>query len=286
MNTTKLFMAAMTVLAITACSNDEEQMLTSNEGEIQLDLIHPASQTRVTDTQFEYDDKVGVYVTAADSKLQIGGNEVNNEKFVYNGTSWTSPRTVYWNKGNHNVYAYYPYSEVVSDIEDYKFSVQTDQSTNEGYAKSDFLWANVSNIAATSSAVKMKFAHKLSCVNVVLEKGDSYEGEIPSSTKVYLYSTVPTALISLASGDAAKDSYSSVETIRCNQISPIEYRAIVVPQSLNSRRPIVEVIIGNVSYLMEGKISYKPGMRHTLTVTLESNPEKIKINIGGEITVW
>lgn len=286
MNTTKLFMAAMTVLAITACSNDEEQMLTSNEGEIQLDLIHPASQTRVTDTQFEYDDKVGVYVTAADSKLQIGGNEVNNEKFVYNGTSWTSPRTVYWNKGNHNVYAYYPYSEVVSDIEDYKFSVQTDQSTNEGYAKSDFLWANVSNVAATSSAVTMQFAHKLSCVNVVLEPGDSYEDDIPSSTEVYLYSTVPTALISLASGDAAKDSYSSVETIRCYQISPKQYKAIVVPQSLNSLRPIVEVIIDNVSYLMEGKISYKPGMRHTLTVTLESDPEKIKINIGGEIAGW
>lgn len=286
MNTTKLFMAAMTVLAITACSNDEEQMLTSNEGEIQLDLIHPASQTRVTDTQFEDTDEVGVYVTAADSKLQIGGNEVNNEKFVYNGTSWTSPRKVYWNNGKHNVYAYYPYSEVVSDIEDYKFSVQTDQSTDEGYAKSDFLWANVSNQAATSSAVKMQFAHKLSCVNVVLEPGDSYEGEIPSSTEVYLYSTVPTALISLASGDAAKDSYSSVETIRCNQISPKQYKAIVVPQSLNSLRPIVEVIIDNVSYLMEGKISYKPGMRHTLTVTLESDPEKIKINIGGEIAGW
>ena len=286
MNTTKLFMAAMTVLAITACSNDEEQMFTSNEGEIQLDLIHPASQTRVTDTQFEYNDEVGVYVTAADSKLQIGGNEVNNEKFVYNGTSWKSPRPVYWNKGNHNVYAYYPYSEVVSDIEDYKFSVQTDQSTDEGYAKSDFLWANVSNVEATSSAVKMQFAHKLSCVNVVLEPGDSYEGEIPSSTEVYLYSTVPTALISMASGDAAKDSYSSVETIRCNQISSNQYKAIVVPQSLNSRRPIVEVIIDKVSYLMEGKISYKPGMRHTLTVTLESDPGNIKINIGGVIGDW
>ena len=27
-----------------------------------------------------------------------------------------------------------------------------------------------------------------------------------------------------------------------------------------------------VSYLMEGTISYKPGMRHTLTVTLEQDP--------------
>ena len=37
---------------------------------------------------------------------------------------------------------------------------------------------------------------------------------------------------------------------------------------------------------MEGTISYKPGMRHTLTVTLEQDPEQIKINIGGEIEGW
>jgi len=37
---------------------------------------------------------------------------------------------------------------------------------------------------------------------------------------------------------------------------------------------------------MEGKISYKPGYRHTITVTLDKNPEKIKIEIGGEISGW
>ena len=64
------------------------------------------------------------------------------------------------------------------------------------------------------------------------------------------------------------------------------FEAIVVPQSITSRRPLVEVIVGNVSYLMEGKISYKPGMRHTLTVTLDKNPEQVKIDIGGEIISW
>jgi hypothetical protein len=48
----------------------------------------------------------------------------------------------------------------------------------------------------------------------------------------------------------------------------------------------VEVISDGVSYLMEGKISLKPGMRHTITVTLDKNPEKVKIDIGGEIVGW
>jgi len=41
-----------------------------------------------------------------------------------------------------------------------------------------------------------------------------------------------------------------------------------------------------VSYLMEGKISLKQGMRHTITVTLDKNPEQTKIDIGGEISGW
>lgn len=286
MKTTKTFLAAMAALAMIACNNDEEQVFTPGEGEIQLQFVHPSGQTRATDTAFENTDEIGVYVTASDSKLQLGGNEVNNEKFVFNGTSWTSPRKVYWNEGMHNVYAYYPYTKTVNDVEDFQFSVQTDQSTAEGYTKSDFLWASVSDIAASNSAVKMQFAHKLSCVNVILEKGESYQGEIPTNTEVYLYSTVPSALVSLSTGDVCKDSYGSMASIRCFQESATKYKAIVVPQNLLSRRPLVEVVMGNVSYLMEGTISYKPGMRHTLTVTLEQNPEQIKINVGGAISGW
>lgn len=286
MKTSKLLLAAISVVAMAACTNDDNTEFTPAEGEIQLQMVHPSAQTRATDTAFEASDKIGVYVTSADAKLQLGGNVVNNELFTYNGTSWTSPRKAYWNAGKHNVYAYYPYSETVDDVEDYKFSVQTDQSTAENYTLSDFLWASATDVSASNSAVNMQFAHKLSCVNVQLVKGETFEGEIPANTEVYLYSTTPDALISLSTGDAAKDSYSSSASIRCYQVSNTLYKAIVVPQNLSTQRPIVEVVIGNVSYLMDGKISYKPGMRHTLQVTLEQDPEKIKINIGGEIGGW
>ncbi len=285
MKTKNLFFAAMAICTLTACNNEEEvTAFVPAENEIQLDFVHPG--TRATDTSFEANDNIGVYVTRASDALQLGGNVVNNELFTYNGSSWTSPRKVYWNADKHNVYAYYPYSKTVNDVEDYKFSVQTDQSSKEGYTTSDFLWASATDVAASNAAVRMQFAHKLSCVNVQLIKGESYEGDIPANTEVYLYSTTPDALISLSSGDATKDSYGSSASIRCYQVSNTLYKAIVVPQNLSTQRPLVEVVIGNVSYLMEGKISYKPGMRHTLNITLEQDPEKIKINIGGEIEGW
>lgn len=282
-----MLMAAMT---FTACQNSDVDEVTSNvtgQNEIVLDMIHPhGTATRATETAFENSDKVGVYVTAADAALQLGGNEVNNELFTYNGSVWTANRKVYWNEGKHNVYAYYPYSETVNDVENYSFSVQEDQSTAKNFTFSDFLWASAKDITASASAVKMQFAHKLSCVVVKLEKGENFEGNIPNDTQVFIYSTVTKANINLSTGDAAKDDYAGSSSIRCLQKSAEEYTAIVVPQNITTRRPLVEVITGGVSYLMEGKISLKPGYRHILTVTLDKNPEKVKIDIGGEIGNW
>lgn len=282
-----MLMAAMT---FTACQNsdvDEVVGETPEQNEIVLDMIHPHGVvTRATETAFEESDQIGVYVTAADAALQLGGNEVNNERFTFNGTAWTSSRKVYWNAGTHNVYAYYPYSEVVNDVEDYSFSVQEDQSTARNYTLSDFLWASATGVTASATAVPMQFAHKLSCVIVKLEKGDNFEGDIPNDAEVYIYSTVTKASVNLSTGDVAKDNYAGTSTIRCFQKSASEFTACVVPQSITSRRPLVEVIVSGVSYLMEGKISLRPGYRHTITVTLDKNPEKIKIEIGGEIEGW
>ena len=288
MKISRYFMAFAMTIALAACDNESEKIVevyTPEEGEIQLMMMHP-HQTRVTDTSFESSDSIGVYVTANDVALQLAGNEVNNELFTYNGTSWTSKRKVYWNTGKHNVYAFYPYSRKVNDVVDYSFCVQTDQSTEWGYTHSDFLFASALDVTASNNPVAMQFEHKLSNVIVNLEKGENFEGVIPADAEVYLLSTVPQAVIDLSTGDAGKDNYGAETVIRCHQLSNTQYQAIVVPQSLTSRRPLVEVIIGDVSYLMEGKISYRPGMRHTISVTLDQNPEQIKIEIGGSLEGW
>lgn len=289
---TKNLIWAVVTLAMGACSNDlEENTPVIDEGEIQLEFIHPGT-TRATDTQFEAKDRIGVFVTAEGKALQIGGNEVNNELFIYNGSSWTGARKVYWNEGKHDVYAYFPYAKTVNDIENYSFTVQTDQNAAAdadgltGYTKSDFLWAGAKNVAASNNPVKMKFAHKMSNVVVKLVKGENYTGDIPTTTEVYIHSTVTKASVDLSTGDVAKDDYAGTGSIRCRQLSATDYTACVVPQNITSRRPLVEVITGGISYLMEGKISLKQGCRHTITVTLDKNPEKLKIEIGGEIVGW
>lgn len=288
MSVKKSFLIAAMAVALCACEKEKSGNVAyvPDENEIQLNLIHPDAQTRVTDAGFESDDQIGVYVTASDAPLQLAGNEVNNELFTYNGSSWTSARKVYWNEGTHNVYAYYPYSSSVNDVVDYSFRVQTDQSTQEAYYQSDFLWASSTGVSASADPVPMQFEHKMSKVVVKLLKGEAYEGDIPADAEVYIMSTVPQAVVDLSTGDAAKDNFASTESIKCMKLADGEYSAIVVPQSLTSRRPLVEVIVGSVSYLMDGKISFRQGYMHTMTVTLNQNPEQIKIEIGGDMSDW
>ena len=288
MKISRYFMVFAMTIALAACDNESEKIVevyTPEEGEIQLMMMHP-HQTRVTDTSFESSDSIGVYVTANDAALQLAGNEVNNELFTYNGTSWTSKRKVYWNTGKHNVYAYFPFSKKVNDVVDYSFNVETDQSTDWGYAHSDFLFASAQDVTASNNPITMPFEHKLSNVVVNLQKGENYEGNIPNDVEVYILSTVPQAVINLTTGDATKKNDVGTATIRCKKVSNTEYRAIIVPQSLRTRCPLVEIVMDNVSYLMEGKISFRPGMRHTINVTLDQNPEQIKIVIGGIIGEW
>lgn len=284
-----MWMAAAFLTVAASCSNDKTPVVESDELEVKLNLVHPAS--RVTDTDFEAQDKIGVYMVAEGTDLQIGGNEVNNELFSYKGTDWTSERKVYWNEGLHDIYAYYPYVKSISDTDNYPFTISLDQSL-EGtdgiseYEASDFLWASSKGVSATADAVPLQFRHCMSKLKVVLVKGSDYEGEIPSDCEVYIHNMKPSALIDLQEGSVEVSPYAAVETVKCRKLNNTEFTACLVPQRLASRRPFVEVVTSNVSYMLEGTISLKQGYQSTVTVTLSQSPEQVEITIGGGIENW
>ena len=104
-----------------ACSKENGQ---ESDGNVVRFVSEHPSQSKVTDTNFEVNDAIGVYITAAASDLQLGGNEMNNEKFIYNGSVWNSTRKMWWNEGLHNVYAYYPYIQSVNDVDNFTIRIR------------------------------------------------------------------------------------------------------------------------------------------------------------------
>lgn len=274
----------LAALAFSSCSKVLEPAF--NEKEIRIEAHHPSHRTRATSSGFEIGDKIGVFVVPEGGILLPYGNVVNNALYTYDGAQWLASGKYYWNEGKNNVYAYYPYSSELAETEAYTFKVSADQTSSEGYSQSDFLWAMAEGQQAGTAPVSLKFSHVLSRVLVEIVKGDDYEGELPDDMNVTLHNTVTLANIDLSNGGACKDAYAAAESIKMQKISDSTYAAVVVPQNITTRRPLVEVVMGNVSYLMEGTISFKQMYQHTITVVVTENPQQAEINIGGGIGNW
>lgn len=248
--------------------------------------------SRATETSFETNDKIGLYVADANAPLEIGGNLVNNEALTFDVNTWTSGRTLYWDEGSFNAYAYYPYTQNISSIEDQPFSVSTDQSTAKtatslgGYEASDLLFANSKGIVASAAPICLNFKHIMSKLKIRLIKGEDFEGDMPTTAIVYIHNTVPTATIDLQAGIATRYVKGTRQTITAHQDDEYSYSAIIVPQRIENRMPLIEVVMKGVSYLFESKLQFKSGTEHLVNLVITDNPDKVKIDIGGEIKGW
>lgn len=281
-------------LGVTACSETDtpQDPTTVGKQKIEFSFNHPDG-TKATETNFEKDDVVGVFVCENAKPLEIAGNLVNNEKFTFDGSAWKTAKPLYWDDGSFDAYAYYPYIADVNSTTDLEVAVKLDQRDKGGtdsemsaYEASDLLYANSKKITASSTPINLQFRHVMSKVTIRLIKGEDYEGEIPETGTVMIHNTVPDATLDLQAGIVTKDPKGARKTIYARQVSQTSYTAILVPQRLDNRVPLVEVLMNGVSFLYEARFQFKPGMHHILNLVIDDNPEKIKIEIGGEINNW
>lgn len=284
---------ALAILGVVACSEEHETAPSQDAKSTPMSFVvtHP-SQTRATATAFERDDRIGLYVADVNAPLELGGNLVNNEALTFDGNKWAASRTLFWDKGSFNAYAYYPYIKGISSITDQPFSVSTDQSTVRtatalcGYEASDLLFATSKNIKASDSPVSLTFKHIMSKLKIRLIKGEDFEGDMPTDARVYVHGTVPTATIDLQAGVATRYVKGTRQTIIAHQDGDTSFSAIIVPQRIDNRQPFIEVVMKGVSYLYESKFQFKPGTEHLVNLVISENPDQVSINIGSEIQNW
>ena len=288
---------ALVIHAISSCTQDEDDArqaaapADARHTPMTFAITHPA-QTRATDAGFEDGDKIGLFVAEEDAPLEIGGNLVNNEPLTLSGIAWTASRTLYWDDGTYTAYAYYPYTQPVSSIEDQPFSVSTDQQATDaetgmsGYEASDLLYARTAGVSASAEPIPLTFRHIMSKLTIRLVKGEDFEGDMPTEADVYVHNTVPTATIDLSAGVATRYVRGTRATITARQQSDFTYTAIIVPQRVENRMPLIEVIMKGVSYIYESTFQFKPGTEHLVNLVISDNPDQVKIEIGGEIEQW
>ena len=237
--------------------------------------------TRATDSNFERDDKVGLYVVnyngSTPGTLTSTGNHVNNMRFIYSG-SWTPDQEIYWKDESTKAdfYIYYPYTSSIANIVALPTSVKTDQSTEVNYKASNFLWGKSAGIAPTKNAVSMSVKHLMSNIIIKLVPGDGYKKEDLSTAKITICGLKTNATVNLTKGEITATGVSA-------DISPInettQYRALVIPQSVRDI-DLIRVKIGDNTYLLKQSINLVSNKKYTSTITINRSSQGINIGIG------
>lgn len=289
-----IFILAVATLLMLGCNKGVDTSVI-NPDEIRVEAS--VKQTRAAGTSFEIGDKMGLYAVEYNgdevASLQVAGNFINNEALTYNGSAWVGGRTLYWSDKPCDFYGIYPYQEPAT-VSEYLFDLPTNQNSPEtddalsGYEAADLLWAKATKVSRGDGAVQLQFKHMMSRVVVKIERGEKYEGELPEDITVHLYNTVTTAEVDFTHGSLQRYAHGEKETITMKQLSGDTFAAIVVPQNIERRTPLVEITMEGIAYLLNYSMSFRPGYQHTITVTLNSSPEqeKIEISIDGEVGDW
>ena len=301
-------MVAVVAYVLTGCSDDlfngDYSQHDSNLIQLSGD-IDQLAVTRVNDNGFCNGDVMGVYIVDYEGNnpgtLKVSGNRGDNVRHTFDEPNykWNSAYDLFWkDKHTHiDVYGYYPFANPES-IEDYQFEVQKDQSKATengemgGYEASDFLWGKVSDVAPTTSVIRLPMAHRMSNARVTLIQGSGFaEGEWANLEKIVLTANVARkASINLSTGEI-KTAGAVENTMTIPSRTNDEWRTIVVPQTVAAGTTLFSITIGGVPYKFTKNeaFTYVSGkmMNFGIKVDKQTGSGAYKLTLVSEsITPW
>lgn len=305
---TLLYLLAAGAMLLTGCSDDffgdKTEQHDSNRIQLSGD-IDQLAVTRVNDNGFCNGDVMGVYIVDYEGNkpgtLKVNGNRGDNVRHTFDEPNykWNSAYDLFWkDKHTHiDVYGYYPFANPES-IEDYQFEVQKDQSKATengemgGYEASDFLWGKVSDVAPTTSVIRLPMAHRMSNARVTLIQGSGFaDGEWVNLEKIVLTANVARkASINLSTGEI-KTAGAVENTMTIPSRTNDEWRTIVVPQTVAAGTTLFSITIGGAPYKFTKNeaLTYVAGkmMNFGIKVDKQTGSGAYKLTLVSEsITPW
>lgn len=251
---------SLTVIAalLTACSQNEEKILTSSNG-ICFTASIGQNHTRATEESFEANDAISVF--AFKNETGFSGEEyAHNKKYSFQNQQFTADEQNIIKQpadGSQLSYvAVYPYSEA-ADAK-FTFQVKEDQAAGSNYTLSDLMIA--STYPTDIQSPTLMFSHCLSSIVVDLSFAKAPAGNV--SVKIANISTTTSVDLAtttfIGSGEANKSviaAYNGTDS----------YKAILPPQTTSVESTGIEIMIGDatpLSYKFPATIEWNSGIRY------------------------
>ena len=261
--------AATLLMTLTAgCTSDSEALEFGSDNQLSFFLYG----TRAGDTKFDTGDAVGIFAsTAPDGSLSAGSNYADNVKYVYSGNRFINAgKGIEVPKDSENdacYYAVYPFMESTKTA--FEFYVNEDQSTYDGFTKSDLCMAKAS-AKPTEALVPLKFNHMLSRVLIDASGIGLYPGRYRLELMAYqngVKADVGQQSVTAISGP-------TVPHIKVCEDGANHFKAILPPQTLYASNVVGLLYIDNdlpISIILRDDIELNSGTSVELKLRKSGN---------------
>ncbi len=269
-----------TTLLSAACSKSDDGGTYDTPLAVQIDptipdpTLFPKASTRVTDTDFETGDKIGVTITMEDDKSAF----LSNKEFSFDGANFTAPGTLWYDDANlaSTLFAYYPYQAGATHPTE--FSVQTDQS-GDNYKASDLLIGFKTGVKP-EKAVDLAFKHKMTRVIIRVTNGSGSD-----ITEIRIGGAIGTGTIDAATGAfTAKTDAAVIDVKACEWEKNKLYYALLVPQKGVKLKTTVKTADGKTRPCTLETTDLVSGTNRELKMNVQ--PADLQVELGGKIDNW
>lgn len=275
---TILSASAVMMIALASCKKDNPVTPVPESKDLDIKVSASLYQfTKATDTAFEENDNIGLFILTPETYL-------DNAKFTVNNAGALVPATAYKWYDNKDLEAalagYYPYNENWTYGTEMTFTVNADQSTAALYTASDLMLAAAKS-KPTEEAVALPFKHVLSKIIVTVDNQLEGDEEIADVYFSEIYGQV-----TLDPKDATTiTSSGSKGTVKALKGTGNTWSLIVAPQTEVSPKLIITTKSEKqYTYVLEESVNLNSGKYSTAEVVL--NDESIYTSFTASIEDW
>jgi hypothetical protein len=302
----KYFVFAAAVIALAACSSEEENVQTWN-GEIRLSAVNVV-QTRaaqgIQSTAFDNGEKVDVFINENATTPSIEYPQPLVYTSGTGGVLTTSDEQYYPQSNGVNIFAVYPSGVAGTNVNatNVAFAVESDQSEEDAYKASDLMVGAPANnpVSKTSGTVQLTFKHCLSKININISAGDGItETDLQGATVTILNTTtggtfnVQTGVVT-ANGAQAAATPITAGTLEVREDTGVQgISAIIVPQTVSAGRQFISIRYGGdqqtpateLFYTLPqaASVDFAAGYSYTFNITAKKSGLTLD---GSTITDW
>ncbi|WP_044266060.1 fimbrillin family protein [Bacteroides timonensis] len=285
---------ATAALALTACSNNENEPADLSYGRVPVEFRASVgvTETRAIDQTWSATDAIGIFMVETGESLLPANisEEAENIRYVADATSTGTFKpdgaTIYYPMDDSEVdfYAYCPQGSVTQEETTTNYLYAINVGTQSNQEALDLLYSsNVKGKKKTDKTAALTFKHQLCKVILTVQPGAGVATDDMTGLTVKVNAQNTTATFDLTAGALKADAANSADITLFKQTDAYVYEAILLPDAATSRT--FEFDLNNdhdAPFTWNMGKALAAGSKYTYTVKLN----RTGVEVSGQIEAW